>query len=95
MSSAGVSYKPEVVSHSDAGLFAALIGRPWVLGLLLVVAIVALYYPVHGHPFVNFDDSDYVYDNAQVESGLSWSTVKWSFSTSLSVFQSSPVERAA
>ena len=82
MSSAGVSYKPEVVSHSDAGLFAALIGRPWVLGLLLVVAIVALYYPVHGHPFVNFDDSDYVYDNAQVQSGLRWRTVKWSFSTS-------------
>jgi len=39
----------------------------WALGLLLVVATVALYYPVSGHPFVNYDDNVYVTDNAQVK----------------------------
>jgi hypothetical protein len=83
MSSVGVDRQPELVSRSDAGIFAALLARPVILGLLLVVATVALYYPVHGHPFVNFDDNDYVYDNVQVQSGLSWDTVKWAFSTSV------------
>ena len=83
MSSVGVDRQPELVSRPDAGIFAALIARPVILGLLLVVATVALYYPVHGHPFVNFDDNDYVYDNPQIQSGLSLETVKWAFTTSI------------
>jgi protein O-mannosyl-transferase len=53
----------------------------WALGLLLVVATVALYYPVSGHPFVNYDDNVYVTDNAQVKSGLNWDTLQWAFTT--------------
>ncbi len=83
MSSVGVDRQPELVSRPDAGIFAALIARPVILGLLLVVATVTLYYPVHGHPFVNFDDNDYVYDNPQIQSGLSLETVKWAFTTSI------------
>jgi protein O-mannosyl-transferase len=83
MSSACVSHEHKVASRPDAGIFATLIAKPIILGLLLVVVTVALYYPVHWHPFVNFDDNDYVYDNAQVQSGLSWDTVKWAFSTSV------------
>jgi tetratricopeptide (TPR) repeat protein len=82
MSSVGVSHKPEVLSQADSSLFAALTKRPIVLGLILIVATVALYYPVHGHPFANFDDNDYVYDNPHVQSGISLSTVKWAFTTS-------------
>ena len=55
--------------------------RTWVLSLLLVVATLALYYPVHHHPFVNYDDSLYVYDNQHVQSPLDWDTVKWAFTT--------------
>ena len=32
-------------------------------------------------PFINYDDRDYVYENAQVKSGLSWTTVEWAFTT--------------
>jgi hypothetical protein len=55
--------------------------RVFVLALLLALATVALYYPVHFHPFVNYDDSLYVTENDQVEAGLSWPTVKWAFTT--------------
>ena len=55
--------------------------RTWVLSLLLAAATLALYYPVHHHPFVNYDDSLYVTENLRVQSGLDWDTVKWAFTT--------------
>ncbi len=60
----------------------ALLKCPLILGVLLVLATVALYYPVHQHPFINYDDNEYVYENPQVLSGLNWSTIKWAFTTS-------------
>lgn len=51
------------------------------LGLLLILATLALYNPVVHHPFVNFDDDRYVSDNAHVTGGLHWSTIKWAFTT--------------
>jgi tetratricopeptide (TPR) repeat protein len=55
--------------------------QPLFLGLLLLIATLALYYPVHGHPFINYDDSLYVTDNLQVQSGLNWDTVASAFTT--------------
>jgi protein O-mannosyl-transferase len=55
--------------------------QPFFLGLLLLVATLVLYCPVHGHPFVNYDDSLYVTDNVQVQSGISWDTLTWAFTT--------------
>ena len=55
--------------------------RRWVLSALLVVATLALYYPVHRHPFVNYDDTVYVTANSHVQSGLDWDTVTWAFTT--------------
>ena len=52
-----------------------------ILGLLLAVATVALYYPLHRHPFVNYDDGLYVTENDQIQAGLTWPTVKWAFTT--------------
>ncbi len=49
------------------------------LCLLLAVATIVLYSPVVRHPFVNYDDDLYVTANAHVQSGLSWSTIKWAF----------------
>jgi hypothetical protein len=37
------------------------------LGLLLAIAIVALYYPVHNYPFINFDDDGYVTANPYIQ----------------------------
>ena len=47
------------------------------LGLVLAIAVVAVYYPVHRQPFANYDDPDYVSDNFHVRSGLNWTTIKW------------------
>jgi tetratricopeptide (TPR) repeat protein len=53
----------------------------WILSLVLAAATVTLYYPVRHHPFVNYDDDAYVTENAHVQSGLNWNTVKWAFTT--------------
>ncbi len=57
--------------------------RQWliVLSLVLVVATVALYLPVNHHPFVNYDDDEYVTDNVHVKAGLKGETVAWAFTT--------------
>ena len=55
--------------------------RTWILSLLLMVATVALYYPVYQHPFVNYDDTVYVTSNLHVQEGLDWDTVRWAFTT--------------
>jgi protein O-mannosyl-transferase len=46
-----------------------------------VIATLALYYPVSGHPFLNYDDDVYVLYNPQVHAGLSWESIKWSFTS--------------
>jgi hypothetical protein len=55
--------------------------RPWLFGLVLVVATVVLNLPVHGYPFVNYDDDVYITYNDHVKSGLSWDTVQWAFTS--------------
>jgi tetratricopeptide (TPR) repeat protein len=77
MSSVASSADKEVCSKLGSHWFI----QPFVLALLLLVATLALYYPVHGHPFVNYDDGLYVTDNVQVQSGINWGTVTWAFAT--------------
>ena len=72
---------PKATTQAHPGTAHGIEKYTWALGLLLVVATVALYYPVSGHPFVNYDDNVYVTDNAQVKSGLNWDTVQWAFTT--------------
>ncbi|MFZ0908930.1 MAG: tetratricopeptide repeat protein [Candidatus Acidiferrales bacterium] len=52
-----------------------------VLCVSLAIATVALYIPAVGHPFINFDDHDYVTANPHIHGGLAWSTIKWSFTS--------------
>jgi protein O-mannosyl-transferase len=47
------------------------------LGFVLALAVIAVYYPVHSQPFANYDDPDYVSDNFHVRAGLTWTTIKW------------------
>jgi len=51
------------------------------LSLLLLVATLALYFPVVHHPFANLDDIGYVYGNPHVQDGLTWPTIKWALQT--------------
>ncbi len=41
----------------------------------------AVYLPTAWNDFVNYDDSDYVTENAHVKSGLTWETVVWAFTS--------------
>ena len=81
MTSVGVSVPREVQPQPNNGLFASLRNRTVIVALLLAVVTLALYYPVRGHPFLNYDDTLYVTQNDQVQAGLTWLTVKWAFTT--------------
>ncbi len=52
-----------------------------VFSALLAVVTIALYSPVIGHSFVAVDDREYVTANPHIHDGLSWATVKWSFTS--------------
>lgn len=71
----------EIQSRPGPGWLHWIETRAWVLSLVLVIATLALYYPVNRHPFVNYDDTVYVTDNLHVQGGLDWETVKWAFTT--------------
>jgi tetratricopeptide (TPR) repeat protein len=49
----------------------------WLLAALLALVTIALYWPVTGYGFVNFDDSDYVTANPHVLGGLTWESIGW------------------
>lgn len=48
----------------------------------MLVTTVVLYYPTHRHPFVRYDDNEYVYENPHVQGGLTWESVRWAFTSS-------------
>jgi len=52
-----------------------------IYGLLLVAATLAFYNPIVRNQFTDFDDSAYILKNPQIQGGLTWDTVKWSFTT--------------
>ncbi len=58
------------------------LSRRWLLLLVLLAAtILALYAPVHHHPFLNYDDDEYVTDNVHVKAGLTGDTIAWAFTS--------------
>jgi len=59
----------------------AIISRPVVICALLALVTLAVYLPTAWNDFVNYDDSDYVTENAHVKGGLKWETVVWAFTS--------------
>jgi len=55
--------------------------RTMVLCLFLFVVTLAVYNPIAQSGFVSSDDNPYILQNPAVSDGLSWSTVKWAFTT--------------
>jgi tetratricopeptide (TPR) repeat protein len=49
--------------------------------LVLVAATLAFYNPIVDNQFTDFDDAVYILKNFQVQGGMTWDTVKWSFTT--------------
>jgi tetratricopeptide (TPR) repeat protein len=55
--------------------------RTWALCLLMTVVVFAVYFPVLKHPFVIYDDVDYVSQNLQVQQGLTLGTLRWALTS--------------
>jgi len=47
--------------------------------LALALGTLALYWPVTGYPFINFDDPEYIYENPVTQAGLTWHGFVWAF----------------
>jgi len=71
---------PETVAGPN-DFFPSPARRNLVLSLALILLSVAVYYPIRDNGFINFDDKNYITDNAHVKAGLSWETAKWAFTT--------------
>ena len=52
-----------------------------VVSLLLMLVTVLVYLPVRHYDFTNYDDDLYVTENPVVQAGLTWTGVKWAFTT--------------
>src|ERR1700691_4317090 len=50
---------------------------PALLCFLLAAVTLVLYSPVGRHPFVDYDDQSYVFQNEHVKAGLTWDTLTW------------------
>ena len=46
---------------------------------MLVLGTVAVYSPLLGYGFINYDDPLYVLDNTHVRAGLTWRGIAWAF----------------
>ena len=49
--------------------------------ILLALITFAIYFQVTQHPFVNYDDGEYVGDNINVQRGVSVSTIRWALTS--------------
>src|SRR5208282_4447329 len=61
--------------------FGAAKARPRLIGLLLALVTLLAYLPASHDGFVNYDDQDYVTENSPVQKGLTWTGIKWAFTT--------------
>ena len=71
--------KMEAPQSASAALFSSPEKQRVVISLLLALLALVLYNPVTRMGFVNFDDPAYVTANRNVQSGLTWKTVRWAF----------------
>lgn len=55
---------------------------PIVFGILLSIAVFAVFSPLLQSEFINFDDPHYIHDNPRVRGGLTWPNVKWALTAS-------------
>jgi tetratricopeptide (TPR) repeat protein len=77
---ASVEVKPQVTAGSNSNfLYKDSRIRTILLSLLLAVVTIAVYSPVHDHPFVNLDDPKYVTQNPHIAQGLTSNSVFWAF----------------
>ncbi len=78
---AQVGERPQPIAPPGTGPF--LTGKKLnaVLCVLLAAATIALYSPVHGYSFIEWDADDLVTGNPHIQGGLGWSTIQWAFTS--------------
>jgi tetratricopeptide (TPR) repeat protein len=59
---------------------------PALICLALVMVTIAAFWQLKGSGFVNFDDQLYVYENAYIQSGLNFDSIKLAFSSDLAKY---------
>src|SRR5262245_3313037 len=59
-------------------------GRAFLICVLLALATLATYWPVHQHEFLNWDDLTYVTGNDYVKGGVTCEGIVWAFTRSYS-----------
>jgi hypothetical protein len=77
-----VGVKKQVTVSGSSFLFTDSPARTAVLGLLLATATIAVYLPVHNHPFADLDDPKYVTHNSHIKDGLTRGMVFWALTHS-------------
>jgi protein O-mannosyl-transferase len=70
--------KPTCARHHDGRSSAA---KTSLIALGLLLVVMGIYAQVGRHAFIDFDDSEYVYENARVRAGLTLGGVSWAFTT--------------
>ena len=91
---ASVGVEPQAAAQPRLGfLFKDSALRTALFGLLLAVVTIAVYSPVHEHPFANIDDPKYVTQNPHIANGLSGGAVFWAFTHCLLYTSPSPRDR--
>ncbi|MGA2782994.1 MAG: hypothetical protein ABSF13_13935, partial [Smithella sp.] len=56
---------------------------PVLICLALTILTVITFWSLKDCGFINFDDNTYVYENAYVQSGLNWNSIRQAFSTEI------------
>ena len=49
--------------------------------LTLILTTLAVFYQVCTYDFVNFDDAEYIYENPNIQAGITPEAIKWAFTT--------------
>ena len=52
-----------------------------IICIFLIVASLVVYWQITNHEFINYDDGIYVTENPHVQSGLTFKSIKWAFTT--------------
>lgn len=55
--------------------------RPRIILLAIALVTVLAYLPVLQDGFLNYDDTQYLVNNVNIQNGLSWAEVKWAFTS--------------
>ena len=66
---------------SSSRLFQSPRSQTLLFCLLITVAVLISYNPVTNNGFLRYDDDRYIVDNPHVKAGVTWTTVKWAFTT--------------